>query len=135
MSDTGLTIDATTFADNPAAYQVEFAGNVDGELQPFAVRYSALEALAGRPVVDDLLAVAQSHLDLLSVSAGKALARGSGGGTGDNRRSRPAIDDPRGTSDAMPPCRRRPILANTVRVSLKSIPAAYSADLNSFFHQ
>lgn len=76
MSDTGLTIDATTFADNPAAYQVEFAGNVDGELQPFAVRYSALEALAGRPVLDDPLAVAQSHLDLLSVSAGKALARG-----------------------------------------------------------
>ncbi|KQM13653.1 hypothetical protein ASE73_11035 [Sphingomonas sp. Leaf24] len=76
MNDTGLTIDATTFTDNPAEYQVEFAGDVDGEPQPFAVRYSALEALAGRPAIDDPLAVARGHLDLLSVAAGKALARG-----------------------------------------------------------
>lgn len=46
---------------------------MDGEPQPFAVRYSALEARAGRPVVDDPLAVTQAHLDRLSVVAGKAL--------------------------------------------------------------
>lgn len=76
MADTGLMIDATTFSDNPSAYQVEFAGTVDGERQEFAVRYSALEAIAGRPVADEALAIAQAQRDRLADAAGKALTRG-----------------------------------------------------------
>lgn len=76
MPDTGLTIDAATFSDNPMAYQVEFAGTVDGEPQQFAVKYSALEALAGGPVADEPLRVAQGQQDQLTAAAAKALARG-----------------------------------------------------------
>ncbi|MGN7160765.1 hypothetical protein [Sphingomonas sp. SAFR-052] len=76
MPDTGLTIDPTTFSDNPMAYQVEFAGTVDGEPQQFAVQYSALEALAGGPVADEPLRVAQGQENRLTAAAGKALARG-----------------------------------------------------------
>lgn len=77
MPDTGLTIDATTFSDNPTAYQVEFAGTVDGEPQQFAVKYSALEALAGGPVADEPLRVAQAQRNRLSAAAARALARGT----------------------------------------------------------
>lgn len=75
---TGLTIDRATLTDNPGDYQVEFTAEVDGEPQPFAVRYSVLEALAGDQVLDDPLAVAGKHADRLAQAAGKALARGQG---------------------------------------------------------
>lgn len=75
MADTGLTIDTTTLMDNPTEYQVEFTGTVDGEPQQFAVKYSALEALAGQQVSDDALAVAEAHTERLTDAAGKALVR------------------------------------------------------------
>lgn len=78
MPDTGLTIDTSTLTDNPTDYQVEFVGSVDGEQQQFAVKYSALEALAGQLVSDDALAVAEAHTDKLTDAAGKALDRGQG---------------------------------------------------------
>lgn len=76
MSNTGLTIDTTTFTDNPTDYQVEFAGTVDDEQQQFAVKYSVLEALEGEQTLENPLAVAQAHVARLSEAAGKALDRG-----------------------------------------------------------
>ncbi|WP_294328311.1 DUF1488 family protein [uncultured Sphingomonas sp.] len=76
MPNTGLTIDTATFTDNPTDYQVEFAGTVDGEQQQFAVKYSALEALAGEQTLDDPLSVAQAQAARLTEAAGKALDRG-----------------------------------------------------------
>lgn len=76
MPNTGLTIDTNTFTDNPADYQVEFTGTVDGEEQVFAIKYSALEALAGEKVLDDPLAVAEEHVDQLAEAAGNAMDRG-----------------------------------------------------------
>lgn len=76
MPNTGLTIDAATFTDNPTDYQVEFAGTVDDEQQQFAVKYSALEALAGEQTLDDPLSVAQAQTARLTQAAGKALDRG-----------------------------------------------------------
>lgn len=78
MPDTGLTIDTSTLTDNPTDYQVEFQGTVDGEPQQFAVKYSALEALAGQQVSTDVLLVAEAHTDKLTSAAGKALDRGQG---------------------------------------------------------
>ncbi len=75
---TGLTIDRATLTDNPTDYQVEFDAEVDGEPQRFAVKYSALEALAGGQVLDDPLAVAGQLVDRLATAAGKALGRGQG---------------------------------------------------------
>lgn len=76
MPNTGLTIDAATFIDNPTEYQVEFAATVDDEQQQFAVKYSALEALAGEQALDDPLLVAQAQRARLTEAAGKALGRG-----------------------------------------------------------
>lgn len=78
MPDTGLTIDTSTLMDNPTDFQVEFTGTVDGEQQQFAVKYSALEALAGQQVADDALAAAQAHQDKLAGAAGNAMGRGQG---------------------------------------------------------
>lgn len=78
MPDTGLTIDTSTLMDNPTDFQVEFTGTVDGEQQQFAVKYSALEALAGQQVANDALAAAQAHQDKLAGAAGKAIERGQG---------------------------------------------------------
>lgn len=77
MATTGLTIDRNSITDNPSDYQVEFTADVDGETQAFAVKYSALEALAGAKVHDgDPLAAATAQIDRLGEAAGKALARG-----------------------------------------------------------
>ncbi len=79
MPNTGLTIDTTTFIDNPTDYQVEFTGTVDDEQQQFAVKYSALEALAGEQTLDDPLSVALAHTAQLVEATGKALDRGQAG--------------------------------------------------------
>ncbi len=76
MPSTGLTIDIATFTDNPTDYQVEFTGTVDDQQQKFAVKYSALEALAGEQTLDDPLSVAQAQAARLTEAAGKALDRG-----------------------------------------------------------
>lgn len=47
MAENRLTIDTRSTFDNVGERQVEFRGEVDGEVYGFAVQYAVLEALSG----------------------------------------------------------------------------------------
>ena len=79
MAENRVTIDQATVFDNIGDRQVEFSGELDGELQEFAVQYDVLEALSGGPPVEgEAAALFQRHGSEVEQAAARALARFDG---------------------------------------------------------
>ena len=70
-----LIIDAASLFDNVDERQVEFAGEVNGDEQQFAVQYDVLEALSGDAPDGDALDRFNHFVDPISDAALTALAR------------------------------------------------------------
>ncbi|WP_174279988.1 DUF1488 family protein [Sphingomonas bacterium] len=73
-----LDIDTASVFDNLDERQVEFAGEVDGELIRFAVRHDLLEALSGTRPDGDAVALFTRHADPIADAALAALGRDRG---------------------------------------------------------
>ena len=78
MADNGLTIDTKSFFDNPADRQVEFRGEVDGEVYSFAARYAVIEALSGGHVGERPVEAFAAVQDEVARAGLIALARSDG---------------------------------------------------------
>ena len=77
MAEDRASIDDTTVLDNIDERQVEFAGEVSGDLYSFALQYSVLEALSGAQIGEDaeIVVLFEQFRDEIEEAAAKALAR------------------------------------------------------------
>lgn len=75
MAQDQLTIDKATVFDNVNDRRVEFAGEVDGVVQAFAVQYDVLEAIAAEVPDDRAVALFHQNIDRIAAAGTAALAR------------------------------------------------------------
>ena len=75
MAQEQLMIDKATVFDNANDRRVEFAGEVDGIVQAFAVQYDVLEAIAAEVPDDRAVALFHQHADRIAAAGASALAR------------------------------------------------------------
>lgn len=76
--DDRLSIDDASVFDNLDEQQVEFDGEVDGDLLHFAVRHDVLEALSGERPDGDAVALFLRHVEPIADAALIALGRDRG---------------------------------------------------------
>lgn len=80
MASRSITIDSASTIDNPTDRQVEYRGEVDGDVYDFAIKYSALDVMSGADMLEEPAAAFPQLAEPIAEASLRALKGACGTG-------------------------------------------------------